>query len=159
MKERVLKNDFYEILSLTEIKDFLRISGNHDNLLVQNLLNSVVCFVEKFLGTVINKREIFLFGVYHGAIFLRKPLIEIISVKSEGVNVKFRFENVLQIDVDFGKQVEILYIAGLEEDEIMDDLKTAMLFHIAFLYDIRSANSNMPKYSLEIYQKYRAINF
>jgi hypothetical protein len=58
MKEVIMKDDFYEVIPLKELKHFLRINGEHDDMLLKSLTKTAIQFAENFLETEILKKEI-----------------------------------------------------------------------------------------------------
>lgn len=159
MKEKIVKRDFYEILPMEEVRHFLRISGTYEDRLLKRIIESVICFAEDFLNMDIQKKQILLKGKYLGKVYLKNPLIEINSVKCGEQPVKFFFNSFLEVDAPLQKNVEILYTCGFQEEETPSDLKMAILFHAAFLYDSKGERGSLPQHVKESYFKYKKINF
>ena len=160
MKERVIKNDFYEILPLKEVKHFLRINGEHDDELLLNLAKTAIQFVENFLGFEVEKKEIMCSGVFEKKMLLRKPFLEIISVKDSGFDIPYRvISGFLHPITKVGSKIEVIYTVGIEKEDLKSDLKTALMAHLLSLYDFKGGSGKVPSMSLEIYNQYKVINF
>lgn len=160
MKEIIIKDDFYELLPLEEVKHFLRINGNHDDLLILNLMQTAIQFAENFLGFDIGKREVKYFGIFEVKIVLRKPILRIISVKSGEENTFFTLNsNALIPNVKIGSEIEVHYLSGMEKSDFKGDLKTALIAHVLNLYDLKNGSGKVPSLSFEIYNQHRKINF
>lgn len=161
MKEKIIKKDFYQIITIEELRAFLRITGTHDDLLLQNFVESAISYAEGFVGLEIQKKEILLTGEYRGEVMLRGPLINLISVKvPENEHVTFAISgNKLEIHTPIETKFEVLYVAGLEEDEMWQDLKVAMMMHISYIYNSGQVSFNIPRDVLQVYYKYKKIRF
>jgi hypothetical protein len=159
MRERHLHNYYQKILDTKEVRHFLRIIGDYEDLIIQNLSKSVIKYAESFLGFELSHKEIALEGVFYKNIILKTPLISVNLVKSDNIPIEFTVErNILKPNIKVGENIEIIYEAGFMEDEVPDDLKSALMQHLLSLYDIRLSGGKVPIFSLEVYGRYRTIN-
>jgi hypothetical protein len=160
MKESIIKDDFYEVIPLKELKHFLRINGEHDDMLLRSLTKTAIQFAENFLETEILKKEIKATFVFKNKIVLKKPILEIISVKHGNEDISFKTEGKYLIpNVKIGSEIEIIYISGVEENHLKADLKAALMGHILSLYDLKNGGGKVPPFCLSIYNQYKNINF
>lgn len=159
MRERILQNYFKEILKTEEVKKFLRITGDYDDSLLESLSKSTIKFAEGFLGFELSHKEILLEGIFLKKIKLKTPFVQVNLVKSGDKDVDFQLEkNVLKPDLMVGESIQIIYEAGLMEDEVPEDLRSSLMQHLMSLYDTRINGGNVPHFSLEVYNRYRMVN-
>jgi hypothetical protein len=159
MREKILQNYYQKILPLKEVKHFLRITGEHEDELVSNLCKTVIKSAEMMLAFELSHKEIMLYGHFENNVKLKSPLVSVLSVKSNAKNVDFRIEKqILKPSVKVGENLEICYEVGLMEDEVPDDLKSAIIQHLISLYDLRISGGKLPHFSVEVYNRYRMVN-
>ena len=158
MREKIIKKDFYELLTLEEIKHFLRISGNFEDELLINLKDTVITFAESRLEKEILLKEFEIEGTFAGQIILKTPLLCVNSLVSEGENINYKlFKNKLIPDLKIGEEFTLNYTAGMLEEEIKSDFKLALLHHILSLYDLRESGGKVPFFTSQVYERYKNI--
>ena len=159
MKEKILNDYYSKILPINEVKHFLRISGDHEDLLIKNLSKGVILFAENILGFELSQKEILLEGIFTSNLKLKNPFICINYVKNKEGSVEFEMErNILKPNLKIGSHLIVSYEAGFMEDEVGEDLKIALMQHLLTLYDIRTSKGRVPEISMEVYLKYKTVN-
>ncbi len=151
-----------EAISFEELKRFLRINGNHEDDLIETLLDSAIAYAECFIGANIVKKEIKLKGKYSGKIKLQIPILSIICTRPNrtGKDLKFVLEgNIVSVDAKNDEMIEVAYIVGNEAEDIPADLKTAIMLHVSALYECSGENIKIPGIVLEIYSRYKSFHF
>ena len=158
MKEIIIQNHFDEIFKITELRDFLKITGEHEDFTIKNLLQGAVKYAENLIGFELSRKVICIKGEFRGNIKLKSPLISIHSVKNNEKNVNFILQNKkIQPVLQLGELIELTYEVGFLENEMPEDIKLALMHHIASIYDARTSDGRVPYFSLEIYNNHRNI--
>lgn len=158
MKIMAVKKDFYEILTLQEIKNFLRISGSFEDELLINLKDSAITFAENYLEAEILLKEFEIVGNFTGIIILQTPLLCVNSLTSKGCDISYKLiKNRLMPDLKVGEEFTLNYTSGMLEEEIKSDFKLALLHHILSLYDLRESGGKVPFFTSQVYERYKKI--
>lgn len=159
MHSRVVENFYTEVFNIQDLRDCLKITGDHEDYIIKNLLKGVIKYAENLMGFELSRKIICLSGRFSQNIKLKKPLILVRSVKSENKDINFMLnKGMLQPILSIGKELEITYEAGFTSFDIPDDIKSAILQHILSIYDFNINGGRIPYFSLEIYNSYRKIN-
>lgn len=160
------------ILSIDEIKNFLRIDFNDDDNLLKKALNTATKQCELRISRTLVQKTYILSSydpIKDNKIDLEydpiKSITKIEVIDKEG-NTKelstssYRLDKTrncvyfLNIPTNYYK-IDITYIAGYEV--VPEDLKQALLFHIAKIYEDKSGYYPIPKASSNIYKNYKKI--
>lgn len=170
---------------LDEVKNHLKVSGPNEDALIERLIEAATDYAEDYTKRCFINRTITTYrDCFDGDIELRRsPLSSVTSVKYllSGVLTAVStdiYYNTLESDYsvialedgeswpsggDIKKQaVEIIFVAGYGTDErfIPEDIKTAIMHHIAALYENRgdcTLQEALPMASKLIYQKHRIM--
>lgn len=159
------------IISLEEIKNYLRIDFNNDDILLQNALNTATRQCELSISKSLNIKTYILsyFSNISQLVKLKfDPIISITKVividnynqHTQLNENEYNFDNI-NSTIKFKKQlinfyrVDIYYRAGFEK--IPEDLKQGILYHIAKIYEDKSGYNPIPKSSNAIYKTYKQI--
>lgn len=157
-----------EIISLSEIKNFLRIDFDDDNDLLIRLLKSALKICELYISQTLNPKvyQLSLYKIGREINLLYPPVIDVLSINIVNKNndcleyKNYMFDKISNkitlnnIPFDFYR-IDIVYKAGYTL--VPDDLKQAILFHISKMYDDKTGYSPIPKASLNIYKNYKTI--
>ena len=171
---KVISEETNSILSLEEIKNFLRIDFKDDDVLLQKALNTATRQCELKIGQTLNPK-IYLMSIYNSLtsdkIKLKcEPIISvekiehvddneittIIPTANYRVNQDLSLIKFLNVPTNFYK-LDITYKAGYIT--VPDDLKQGLLFHIAKIYEDKTGFYPIPKASNNIYKFYQKIKF
>lgn len=167
----IINEEENNILSIDEIKNFLRIDFDNDDKLLSKALNTATKQCELCISKTLNKKT-YVYSTFNEVkekICLQfEPIISI--EKIEIVNTKniktvmnetnYIFDKVLNavifknVPTNFFR-LDITYKAGFEI--VTDDLKQGLLYHIAKLYEDKTGFYPIPKASNLIYKNYKKI--
>lgn len=167
----IINEEENSILSLVEIKNFLRIDFDNDDQLLLKALNTATRQCELCISKTLNKKTYVYstFNEIREKVFLQfAPILSI--EKIETLNIKniitvinesnYIFDNVLNAVIFKNIPTNIFrldttYKAGFEV--VSDDLKQGLLYHIAKLYEDKTGFYPIPKASNLIYKNYKKI--
>lgn len=157
------------IIDLSEIKNFLRIDFDEDDNLLNRLLKSAIKQCELYISRSITQKTYRLslynrVGKFINLLYFPVTNVTSIDIIDKNNNtVKFKnytFDQISNkvilnnIPTNFYR-IDITYEAGYTK--IPDDIKQALLFHVAKMYDDKIGYSPIPKASLNIYKNYKII--
>ena len=171
---KVISEEQNSILTLEEIKNFLRIDFNNDDALLQKALNTATRQCELKIGQTLNQKT-YLMSIYNSlsSNMIRLKYGPILSVEKiecvdEHENVSLILTDSYKTILDVGVvkflniplnfyRLDIIYKAGYIN--VPDDLKQGLLFHIAKIYEDKTGFYPVPKASNSIYKNYQKIKF
>ena len=172
ISDRFLKKDKVEILTISEVKDYLKLDKHYNKKFLGELLISVREAAEKFLNITIAKQEFeqINYNLIENFIELRcRPVIKINNIsilnkygKRSPVGMKkYIFDEcrnaILLNSGNIAHAVSVSYSAGYDKDTISTAIKTGMLLHIESIYD-KGPQANIPETTLALYKPYRQLN-
>jgi hypothetical protein len=148
---KILETKNHNLLSISDVKSFLRISHSTDDSLIERQMAAAISFAEKYIGThIIHKVIEEKFEDCQKIILSEKPLIKI-----EEVSCLYEIKrNEIILDKKY-KEVKVRYLVGAED--ISPCLIEAILNHICLLYDKRG-DPNMFSYQAKsFYRDFKEI--
>ncbi|KAF8818805.1 head-tail connector protein [Rickettsia endosymbiont of Cardiosporidium cionae] len=162
-----IKSDIWDI---KEVKNYLRVSEDNDDSLIERLLCSAIRMAEQATGLTINNKKIRL-NVYIDANFLQLkyyPVLELLNItskrnNSQSINIYDNFgyinDNSEIIFDDKYKfcNIKIKYLAGFTKETLDLPIQQAILMHTSLMYDGQDYNLALSKEIQKIYMKYRKI--
>ena len=169
--EKIKIVEYYtdNIFTIDYIKNYLRIDNNFDDNFLINSIITANNFAEKMINrTICLKKYELSFYTDKNITNLKNidlkipfPVIEINEVLANnniisGENYEINNYKIL-FKKDITGEIKITFKAGYYSDEIQEDIKQSMLFHIASIYQNKSGNCTIPQVSKEIYSLYRDI--
>lgn len=164
-------------LTLTEVKNFLRVDIITDDDLITRIIKTAIKQCELYTGkTLITKTYKYSFynSIIQAVKLLYAPIQSISSVKvvneensETTINSSVYFIDTIGGILNFKTvpanfyRLDITYIAGYGSNatDVPEELKQAMLIHIARMYDDKNGYSILPKTSLDIYKKHKIVRF
>lgn len=164
-------------LTLTEVKNFLRVDISTDDSLITRIIKTAVKQCELYTQkTLITKTYKYSFytSIRQAVKLLYTPVQSITSIKTVDeeneetvVNSGSYFVDTVGGILNFNTvpanfyRIDITYITGYgnSANDVPEELKQAMLIHIARMYDDKNGYSILPKTSLDIYKKFRSVRF
>lgn len=184
---QVLSGPLAEPVTLAEAKSHLRITHNADDTLISSMITAARIFGQKYCNRIFTETSILCqfggvdvsnFETYQFIQVRRCPLISINSLeiytggaytvstdyllKDSNGFPRILFNNGIESDNDAIYPIQITASFGYQT--VPEDLKAAVLCHVAFLYENRgdvaaTYNVSMPHETKSIYSgKYRIIN-
>ncbi|MCE3233043.1 MAG: hypothetical protein K0R98_1300 [Rickettsiaceae bacterium] len=163
-----------EPLTLSEAKDYLKVTGSGDDTLITNLIKSVRETAEKFMKiSLINQSWKISYDQYTPSEvkLLMGPVQTVTSVTAydrggEGAVISSDTyylssgKQRLIFDVNIVSQhIEIIYLCGygVSSSYIPSPIKQGMLAHIAAIYDGREGSNTIPAQSKALYGPYKML--
>ena len=159
-----------EIWPLEEVKNYLRISYEYDDKLINNLIATAIDVAELFTGLNFYKRQLSckVSGLSSTTIRLKYiPILEIDEIywlkKGEKCNITndFGYAHTDKLCLSFkshyvGEDVEIQYRAGYR-DSIPRSIQHGILMHIASMYENPESAAMLSAQIKDLYMPYREI--
>ena len=156
------------IFDLSEVKNYLRITHNHDDNILRNIIAAAIEVAENFTKTHITRKKIYtkLRGrVKHQITLPHSPalLIEKILYKRDKELSKDKYKiidsgRVIEFtDTHNLYDIEISYIVGVREIGLPKSIRQGILLHIAAIYDNGGFNCDLPPQAKSLYQPFRRI--
>lgn len=163
-----------EPLSLSEVKQYLRIEGSDDNAIVKDLILAVTHITEKYLNSSLLRQQwrlVYDKYIPSSILLPMGPIMEILSVRSfgrDGLPTKHSSDYYylngrktrLLFDANIiASEIEIDYLAGYGHNpsDVPPAIKDGMLYHIASIYDGRAGVNVIPPKSEALYKPYKII--
>ena len=158
------------IIELSEVKNFLKVEFEEDDNLIKNLINTAIFQCEKIINkSLLEKTYIYSIYTYQKKIILPYPTIKTINKieiitknNSSLLDTNEYFIDNVSNSIIFKNNIQSVYRIDIEyttnSNLIENDLKQALLMHIAQLYENRNGNFTMPNNVLNIYYQHHAIN-
>jgi len=172
--EELASENAKEILSLKEVKSYLKIDLDDSDEFLSDLIITVRQYAEKFLNFHFTRksfRQLNLGNNIQNINIIHTPVISIKSlsvINNDQKNVQvssdeYYFDHFNQISITklafLYNKVILLYEVGYKNSNFIPlPLKTGMLMHIASIYDSGNLSDPIPMPVLNLYQQYRRRN-
>lgn len=161
----VIEFDATTILSLNYIKNYLRIDNDCDDEFLQNALLTAISYAEKITGYILGVKTLKTTITLQTSTQKLKefPFIinEIISITNNGENLQDTDYTVNNGVILFKHQIsgtlEIEFKTGMESLSVPQDIKQAILQHIATMYQNKNGNYTIPQAVQNTYSQYKNI--
>jgi len=170
---RIYEAPATEPISLSEAKSFLRVDTTDDDTLITGLIKTATnqCELSIDKSLITKKYKLSLYEKMERFLVLpHRPIqsIESITKYEEDGTSDVISASEYNLDTEKGQvileqnlydyKIEVIYTAGYGvASAVPEDIKHALLIHIAKMYDDRNGYSPIPKDALVIYNKYRNI--
>jgi hypothetical protein len=165
-----IQKDQSAIFELTYIKDFLKITHDYEDALLEQLLQTSVSYVENFLRMYITKaiiktkieecKKVIILKYPHInhilSIFLEKDNIQEDILDSFGV-ADYAANKITFADKCTGQNIYINYQTGFTPDNIPPQIKQGILLHLSKTYEQPENPIVIDKQIKELLQPYRII--
>ena len=146
---KVIELKALKLWSLDEVKNYLRVSHNYDNEIIQSLIGSAIDSAENFLGLSLHRRTVvFTCNLPGKRGFHLKfhPVIEVSEVSLKfAENVQELSKEDYYLDPEYStlylkqalgrEELKIIFSAGSQPSEIPDAIKQGILLHTCAMYD------------------------
>ena len=153
------------ILPLSDMKQYLRVVTNDEDRLIKNFIKTAIAIAEGYLGHSLYQRiHHYTFNKIERVLDLpHRGNITVLNVKDEnGNDAAGWFLGDKGITFNYGlnaKNVTVTYVEGFRNlKDIPPPVRSALMAHVATLYDDRYGAGLAPTTVIAIYQKYRAID-
>lgn len=163
-----------EPLTLTETKNYLRVSGSDEDTLITELIKAVRQAAENFLNSALITQTWNIRFDRYAPSEAKLPfgpvqsvegvfLIDETGSETELSSSAYRLtagNDKVQFNVTpVAHQVEVTYVTGYGNSgsDVPSPIKQGMLSHIAAIYEGRSGASALPEQSLQLYSPFRTI--
>jgi len=171
---RIIKISQQNICSLDEVKNYMRISGDYDDKLIENLMDAAINISENFTKLTFREKEIkFITNVFGRKSFDLKysPIKEIkkIVIKEHDTSSTELVSDEYYIDHDLPSLhlvqsfnnviLEVDYIVGFDMQNIPHPIKHGIMMHVSEMYDRDSVNSSSLSLGVKnLYMPYRRLS-
>ena len=157
---QILSIEKQNLLSLEEVKSYLRIIEDYDDKLLIELTLSAICSAEKFtrLSLLTRNIEVKSHGDTKSITLPLVPVIKVNNISNSERMLKKEEYGLFAENIKFSnnnKDITVSYTSGIQNIE--SDLKQGILIHVASMYDKELLNFSFPKEAFSLYQTYRKI--
>lgn len=159
----------HELISLEELKHFLRIEGNYDDAIIKTFMQYAFEVAENHIAKILSPKTFIhtIFDAKSNIIkLLNTPVISINSIKL-GNNILhsqnyFFIQNTQAIQINNtqlnNQQLDVTYTSGLTNPiELPAIIKLTIMQHVAFLYDSKLSDNKTPPNFLNAYNIYHNV--
>lgn len=158
-------------LILKEVKDYLRITYDNDDQMLNQMISSASLAFQNYTSQALIYQTWEVTYRQLGKISINlpiRPLVDVVKIELISNTGEYSLYPIENIDIDrFATEIifniypnayslKIVYIAGygFSADDIPPDIKIALLSHIAHMYEIRSIVSD---YKYKIYDEFKTM--
>ena len=161
----LIEFDATTILSLNYIKNYLRIDNDCDDEFLQNALLTAISYTETITGYILGiktlKTQITLKTATQKIKDFPYAVNEVISIINNGENLQSTDYTIDDGEISFTHHIsgtlEIEFKTGVESQSIPQDIKQAILQHIATMYQNKHGNYEIPQAVKNTYSQYKKI--
>ncbi len=163
----LLEKSKTNFITLKQAKQYLRIEHNHDDEMIQDMLEMVLIAAENYIGLALQPAswKMIIYDELPSVIkFDHAPIVRVSQFKLYRNNEVIEFTNYL-LDQSAEKihlrrhyaieKVEIIYHVGYEK--LPAPIKQGMLEHLVRLYDLRGSDQSLPVAAKSLYQAYKRV--
>lgn len=164
----VVNVDINEIRKLDELKNYLRISHDYDDSLIQDLFQAAIEYAENFIGISINTKTI-LVNINNAAREIKLKYPRIVNINSIHVcesgkkditgNYGYldRDTNLIYFNTEYvGKDLAIEFISGYGNARLPSAITQGIIMHLAAMYE-HNFNTEIDYAIKKIYSPYRLM--
>jgi len=161
----VIETDALKILPLKYVKNYLRIDNDCDDGFLLNAVATAINYAQMITGKIFGTNTFKLnFTSDKALLKIDKTPILIDEVLNLYVNNKkieennFKLKNgIIVFDKSISGEICVVFKAGIPIGQILADIKQAMLYHVASIYQNKDGGRSVPKAAQEIYNLYRKV--
>lgn len=162
---KILEQSRQNIITLENVKNYTRISGNNDDILLESMINSAIQIAENFIKISLVKKQVAL--EVDNMLNVKLPLtpvIRIITITVDDVainlsNFLMDRETLILPKYVEGKKLKIIYEGGYPDASLVPaPIIEGILLHIANMYDARGGGSLQLDGIFALYQPYRKMS-
>ncbi len=162
----VIKTDNQKIFTLAFIKNYLRIDNDYDDEFLLNAIETAANYAEMITGKIFGSKTYRLKFTTEKSLLkiddislLNDDLVSISINDKKATHQDFEIKNgIICFKYSIKGNIDIVFKKdGISLEEIPTDIKQAILFHIANIYQNKNGNCAVPQAAQEIYNLYRKI--
>ena len=160
---KIIEDNILELMPLEYVKNYLRIDNNCDDEFIKNIIYFAVEYAEKMTGKMFGtkKYELSFLAKEQISKIDKTPILigEILIFSIDDTEIltsEYNLKNgVIYLNKTKSGNVKMTFIS--HGNDILADIKQAMLFHIASIYQYKNGDCLIPQATQEIYSLYRKI--
>jgi hypothetical protein len=139
-----MEHEIHNLISLDEVKHFLRITSNVDDATIKALLETALFHLESYISTTIIQRKYEQILTKPKEVLKYGPVLKVESVRNEaGKELPYNLENNI-IDVESNDiPIIVTYKSGLFSGSIPNEFKVALIEIVSFLYNSGSSEISL----------------
>ncbi len=139
-----MEHEIHNLISLDEIKHFLRVTSDVDDQLIKTLLETALFHLEVYLCKTIIQKTYEQVLTKSKEVLTHTPVLEIQSVKTQcGNDVSYNLQdNVIEVNNN-EQPLIITYKGGLFTVKIPPELKVVLMEIVSFLYNSPTARESL----------------
>lgn len=168
----LLSNDQVSVVDLAKAKKYLSIQHNHDDEMINDMLEMATIAAENYIGLSLNKKswKMTIYSDLPNIIKLRHgPIYKVHSFKlftygdkelclDEGDYILDKVHEQIIINKHYRlKKAEVIYDTGYIK--LPAPISQGILEHLAKLYDFRGSDNALPISARSLYQPYKRVRF
>lgn len=168
---KILEQEPHQICSLTYIKNYLRVTHDHDDELIANLIHAAIENAELVTGLTlaIKKIELSIVNIRDKIILKYIPFLKLEHISINGHNAQqiSNLEELCDINMQdniitfhgklYNKDLKIIYKAGYLDGKIPPSMLQGILLHIGAMYDYGELNAASTNEIRNLYMPYRKL--
>jgi len=165
----IIDTKITEIWPLEQVKNYLRISHDYDDALIESLVTGAIDSAEKFTGLSLYPRQV-VCNITNAAASIHLKYIPVLNIQAVYLLKK---ETKKSINDDFGyaqpdthclhfadiykrQKLEIEYVSGYENN-IPRSIQHGILMHVAAMYEHTENSMNLSSKIRDLYTPYRIM--
>lgn len=135
-----MEHEIHNLISLDEVKHFLRVTSDVDDNLIKDLLETALFYLEGYLCRSIVQKTYEQVVTKSKEYLKNGPVWSVESVKNSGQDVSYNLEgNIIEIESD--QPTIVTYKGGIFTDKIPSEVKTSLLEIVSALYNSEAKES------------------
>ena len=161
----VIEADPLSVLPLQYAKNYLRIDNNNDDEFLVNAIATAINYAEAITGKIFGEKTYKLTCNVEGKItninklpILVNEIVEI-QINQQPLNKENYFikNGIIQFKEGVTGDLVVVFKAGIQAGEVLINIRQALMYHVASIYENKNGNCGVPVASQEIYNLYRNI--
>ena len=161
---KIIEENILDLISLGYVKNYLRIDNDCDDEFIKNTIYFAYDYAEKTTGKTFGfKKYELTFSTEKSVLKIDKMPIfinEVLSFYANDLELsrdEYQLKNgILFLNKAISGDIKITFLAG-SNMPLPADIKQAILFHIANIYQNKNGDCQVPQATQEIYDLYRKI--
>jgi uncharacterized phiE125 gp8 family phage protein len=147
-----MEQEIHNLISLDEVKHFLRTTSNVDDQLIKTLLETALFHLEAYISRAVIQKTYEQVLTQSREVLKHSPVLKVESVRNEaGKELSYNLENnIIEVEGN-DKPITVTYKSGLFSGAIPSEFKVALMEIVSLLYNSGSSeeslNSILSKFS------------
>jgi len=159
-----IQSDILELFPLDYVKNYLRIDNDYDDDFLKNAIATACNYAEKYTNTIIGLKTFnltFQTDTKINQIEQSMNISQIVSIKNNNNEIdceNYKLENgKIFLKKALSGYFDITFKAGTPFDEVLIDIRQAIMYHVAKIYNNKDGDFSIPQSSIDIYNLYKPI--